>query len=130
MWWLRKPKIIQAPAYESAFEQQISEADQTLDIKHLGAVVNINIIKKEDTLMVEKLKAYRVELEAKKTDLYATNYIPEIEEDVKAYRESLIKASEEHRAKAIAKVDSDIECIDTLIAREEAICEAEPTITN
>ena len=129
MWGTDKPRFISLPPYESAYVYQAPIPERDYDIKHLGAVININIIKKEDTLMVEKLRAYRAELEAKKASIYAEDYIPQIEEDVKLYREALIKASEENRAKAIAKVDSDIDCVDTLITREEEAISAEATIT-
>ena len=129
MFWINKPRFILIPSHMSAFVRQI---DRDPDIKHLGAVVSINIIKKEDTLMVEKLRAYRAELEDKKATIVNADFTQEIEKDVCAYRESLIKTSEENRAKNIAKVDSDIECIDTLIAREETLAESgvtEATIT-
>ena len=116
----------------AAFVHQLSKEELQYynDITHFGAVFNINIIKKEDTLMVEKLMVYRKELEDKKAGLIAADYSTEINEKVLAYRDALIKATEDTRANEIAKVDSDIACINTIIEREQ-INEAnvaEPTV--
>lgn len=69
--------------------------------------------------MLEKLKAYREELELKKASVIAANPAAEIDAEVAAYRESLIKAHAVKRDEAVKKLDSDIECISILIAREE-----------
>lgn len=68
--------------------------------------------------MVEKLKAYLAELFAKKDALIAEDHAAEIEAEVASYRETLVKNVEAKKAEAIAKVDSDIECITNIIARE------------
>ena len=96
----------------------------TLDITHSGAVVNINY-NKEDTLMVEKLKAYLLELEAKKAAIVGKDFTEEINEKTAAFRDALLKETETKRAEDVAKVDSDIACIAGLIEREQASVEAE-----
>ena len=96
----------------------------TLDITHSGAVVNINY-NKEDTLMVEKLKAYLLELEAKKAAIVGKDFTEEINEKTAAFRDALLKETETKRAEDVAKVDSDIACITGLIEREQASVEAE-----
>lgn len=70
--------------------------------------------------MVEKLKVYLAELMAKKDALINEDHTAEIEAEVVAYKETLIKGVEAKKAEAIAKVDSDIECITAIIARETA----------
>lgn len=76
--------------------------------------------------MVEKLKAYRAELEAKKAML--ENSAIDVEAEVAAYREKLITAAEAERAATIAKLISDMNCIDGIIAREEEKGTAEVTV--
>lgn len=98
--------------------------ETTLDITHSGAVFNINK-NKEDTLMVEKLKAYLLELEAKKAAIVGKDFTEEINEKTAAFRDSLLKETEIKRAEDVAKVDSDIACITGLIEREQATAETE-----
>lgn len=69
--------------------------------------------------MVEKLKAYRAELEAKKAEVEAS--VIDVEAEVAAYRESLIAQAEAARKETVAKLASDIDCINGIIAREEAV---------
>lgn len=78
--------------------------------------------------MVEKLKAYRAELEAKKAEVVAS--VINVEPEVEAYRNRLIADAEAKKAAEIAKFDSDINCIDGIIAREEveAAATAEATV--
>ena len=106
------------------FVHQLSEEElkqrELHGITPLGAGFNINLIKKEDTLMVEKLTAYRAELEAKRFLLEGPIDTSEIEVEVAAYREKLIAEAEAKRAAEVTKLNSDIDCINGLIAREEA----------
>lgn len=67
--------------------------------------------------MVEKLKAYRDELIAKKEATLAT--LIDVEAEVEAYRNKLIADAEAKRAAEVAKFESDINCINNIIAREE-----------
>lgn len=67
--------------------------------------------------MVEKLKAYRAELEAKKAEV--VNRAINVEPEVEAYRNKLIADAEAKKAAEIAKFESDIDCVDHIIAREE-----------
>lgn len=106
----------------AAFVHQLSpseaQAHPTFDIIHDGAVFDIKLAKKEDTLMVEKLKAYRAELEAKKEALLAEDVSAEIETKVAEYKAVLEADAAANKEKAIAKVDSDIDCLDKIIAAE------------
>ena len=68
--------------------------------------------------MVEKLEAYKAELEAKKATL--ENTVINVEAEVAEFR---AKREAEEKAKItanIAKVVSDIDCINGLIEREKA----------
>lgn len=73
--------------------------------------------------MVEKLKAYRAELEAKKASIESEDHTAEIEAKVAEYKTTLEKEESERKAALIAKVISDIECINNIIAREESTTE-------
>ena len=94
-------------------------------INRFSAAFNIKLIEKEDTFMVEKLEAYKAELEAKKAAL--ENVVIDVEAEVAEFR---AKREAEEKAKItadIAKVVSDIDCINGLIEREKAAIEA-PTV--
>ena len=72
--------------------------------------------------MVEKLGAYKAELEVKKATL--ENTVINVEAEVAEFR---AKREAEEKAKItadIAKVVSDIDCINGLIEREKAAIEA------
>ena len=106
-----------APA--SAIIHQLTDEElQTYDINRFSAAFNIKLIEKEDTFMVEKLEAYKAELEAKKATL--ENTVIDVEAEVAEFR---AKREAEEKAKItadIAKVVSDIDCINGLIEREKA----------
>ena len=110
-----------APA--SAIIHQLTDEElQTYDINRFSAAFNIKLIEKEDTFMVEKLEAYKAELEAKKATL--ENTVIDVEAEVAEFR---AKREAEEKAKItadIAKVVSDIDCINVLIEREKAAIEA------
>jgi hypothetical protein len=119
---------------DSAFVYQLTDKEMqehSTDIIHYGAVYNIKL-KKEDTLMVEKLEAYRAELEAKKAEALAKDITPIIDEQVAIYRSELEANAKAELDSYVAKVDSDIDCIDAIIAREKATeavaVEAEPEV--
>ena len=107
----------------SAIIHQLTDEElQTYDINRFSAAFNIKLIEKEDTFMVEKLEAYKAELEAKKAAL--ENTVIDVEAEVAEFR---AKREAEEKAKItadIAKVVSDIDCINVLIEREKAAIEA------
>lgn len=114
----------------SAIIHQLTDEElQTYDINRFSAAFNIKLIEKEDTFMVEKLEAYKAELEAKKAAL--ENVVIDVEAEVAEFR---AKREAEEKAKItadIAKVVSDIGCINGLIEREKAAIEASTVeITN
>ena len=117
--------LIVLPTNFAPFVYQLSDEEMkrynTLDIKHIGAVLDIKFCEKEDTLMVEKLKAYLAELEAKKAGIEAEDNTAEIEARTADFKASLEKEYAEKKAAIVAKVISDIECVNNIIAREEAI---------
>lgn len=123
----RQSTIVNTPV--AAFVHQLSEEESRqlniIDIEHIGAVVDIKSVKKEDTLMVEKLKAYRAELEAKKAELAAKPI--NVDAEVEAYRQRLIADVEARKAAELAKYESDINCVTNIIAREEELAAAVPT---
>ena len=65
--------------------------------------------------MIEKLNLYRAELEEKKAAIL--NEVIDVEEEVAAFRRDLEAKKQAKKDADIAKVDSDIECIDGIIAR-------------
>ena len=103
----------------SAIIHQLTDEElQIYGINRFSAAFNIKLIEKEDTFMVEKLEAYKAELEAKKATL--ENTVIDVEAEVAEFR---AKREAEEKAKItadIAKVVSDIDCIDGLIEREKA----------
>lgn len=76
--------------------------------------------------MIEKLKEYRNAFEAKKAELLAMDI--NIEPAVEEYRNKMIAEAEAKKNAEIAKIDSDIDCIDKIIASEEASAVAEPVV--
>ena len=119
-----------APFVHQLSDEEIAQTN--FGIEHIGAVVDIKIKKKEDTLMVEKLKAYLAELEAKKAAVEAEDNAAEIEAKTAEFKANLEKEYAEKKAAIVAKVNSDIECVNNIIVREEAIAETvvvEPSIT-
>lgn len=76
--------------------------------------------------MIEKLKEYRNAFEAKKAELLAIDI--NIEPAVEEYRNKMIAEAEAKKNAEIAKIDSDIDCIDKIIASEEASAVAEPVV--
>jgi hypothetical protein len=81
-------------------------------------VCDINTIDKEDTLMVEKLRTYLAELVAKKEAVEADDKTAEIDAKTAEFRAELIKACENAKVELISKINSDISCIECIIARE------------
>lgn len=77
--------------------------------------------------MLEKLELYRAELEAQKAEL--ENAIIDVEEAVIAYREQLINEAKADRDAKLAKVASDIDCIDNIIERVKKDADAENQTT-
>lgn len=125
MFFKRFPfELLSAPT--SAIIHQLTDEElQIYDINRFSAAFNIKLIEKEDTFMVEKLEAYKAELEAKKATL--ENTVIDVEAEVAEFR---AKREAEEKAKitaGIAKVVSDIDCINVLIEREKAAIEA-PTV--
>lgn len=118
------------PTKFAPFVYQLSDEEMKRynipDISHNGAVLDIKNSKKEVTLMVEKLKAYLAELEVKKAEIEAEDNSVEIEAKTAEFKANLEKEYAEKKAVSVAKVNSDIECITGIIAREEAI--VEPTV--
>lgn len=74
--------------------------------------------------MVEKLKVYLAELEAKKEAVLADDKTAEIDAKTAEFRAGLVKACENAKAELLSKIDSDISCIKGIVARE---LEAETT---
>ena len=106
----------------SAIIHQLTDEElQTYGINRFSAAFNIKLIEKEDTFMVEKLEAYKAELEAKKAAL--ENVVIDVEAEVAEFR---AKREAEEKAKItadITKVASDIDCINNIIEREKAAVE-------
>lgn len=104
-------------------EEELNE-QYVCDINHLKIVFNINK-KKEDSKMVEmieKLEAYRAELEAQKAEVLAKDITIEVEAKVSEYREKCIAEATAEVEATVNKIASDIACINVIIERERA-CE-------
>lgn len=105
-------------------EHHLTESESqrlSTDIPHYGAVLDINKNNyKEDTLMVEKLKAYLEELKVTKENVANESIIEKVEADVVAFRETATQKYELEKETKINKIDSDIECITRIIELEEA----------
>ena len=69
--------------------------------------------------MVEKLQVYRAELETNKSELITKGIdVTSIELEVDRYRAELIDTANKDLNNKVAVIDSDIRCIDGIIARE------------
>ena len=81
--------------------------------------------------MIEKLQAYRAELEQTKLNELAKDPMPEIETKVADFRAQLIAEAADAKNAIVNKIDSDIDCINYLIQREsdKALAAAESTVT-
>ena len=104
--------------YLSSVIYKVTQLPNYNVIRHNGAVFNIKILNKEVSEMVEKLQAYIDELMAKKNEILTKDHSAEIEAEVAAFREDLTKKIVAENEAAVAKIDSDIECINNIIARE------------
>ena len=127
MCFRRLKKVVQK-AWQAAFTRQLSEEEmqdcKTTVIKRDDATLNI-YFNKEDTLMIEKLIAYRTELEEEIAKVQAQDNTAEIEAQVAEYRQGLINDDKAAKEALIAKLNSDVECLNRLIRREqEAATEA------
>ena len=122
MFFKRFPFELFGAPTSAIMHQLTGEELQIYDINRFSAAFNIKLIEKEDTFMVEKLEAYKAELEVKKATL--ENTVINVEAEVAEFR---AKREAEEKAKItadIAKVVSDIDCINGLIEREKAAIEA------
>lgn len=82
--------------------------------------------------MVEKLRTYLAELVAKKEAVEADDKTAEIDARTAEFRAGLVKACENAKVELISKINSDISCIECIIAREieaEAQTEVEAEAT-
>lgn len=79
--------------------------------------------------MIEKLKAYREELLNAKIETEQLDNTAAIDAKVAEYRAELVAEDAQKKAVTIAKINSDIDCIDYLISREEAKQTAEVAVT-
>ena len=108
----------------SSFFQSIINArmqQQQQQNQHDGAVQVVNTEKEEANTMPEfvtKLNVYRDELTKNLEELKNYDATPEIEQEVAAYREELVRVYAATNAAKIQKCESDIECLNTLIERE------------
>lgn len=115
------PNVITPPV---VIEHHLTESESqrlSTDIPHYGAVLDINNnINKEDTLMVEKLKAYLEELRVTKENVVNEPITEKVEAEVASFRETATQKYELEKENKIKKLESDIDCIARLIDLEEA----------
>ena len=108
----------------SAFVHQLTPAEAqryNYDILCDGAAYNIKLNNKEDAYMIEKLFMYLNELEVKRNEVLATDDSAAIEAEVATFRDAVIKRYAVEKDNALAKIDSDIECVKGIIDRETVL---------
>ena len=89
------------------------------NIPQSGAVLDINIQNKEKTNMVEKLQAYLAELAVAAEAVRNRDCSAEIAEKVAAYEAELKAEAAAAKQAELAKLNSDMDCIQKLIQREQ-----------
>lgn len=106
----------------AAFMYQLTPAElQQYDILCDGATYNIKLNNKEDAKMVEKLYMYLNELEVKRNEILTSDDSAAIDAEVAEFRDAVIKRYAVNKDNALAKVDSDIECVKCIIDRETVL---------
>ena len=122
MFFKKYDPILGLSPVSSAFVHQLTQDEmQRLHngIICVSATYNIKLKFKEDTIMVEKLQAYRAELEVKKANLVANGIdTAAIEASVDLYRTQLTEEATKVLNEEITTIESNIRCIDGLISRE------------
>lgn len=68
--------------------------------------------------MVEKLNLYLNELEAKRVEVANEDNTAIINAEIAEATDAILKRHAEEQAVRLAKIDSDIECVKSIIARE------------
>lgn len=107
----------------SAFVYQLTPAEMqqyNYDILCDGAAYNIKLINKEDVIMVEKLHLYLSELEAKRAEVLTSDDSEAINAEIAEATDAILKRYAVAKEAALAKIDSDIDCVMGIIARENA----------
>lgn len=101
------------------FVYQLTQQElHRFDIEHYGAMFSIDLTKKENAIMIEKLQTYRAELVNLKAQKLNEDFSAEIEQKVSEYRAKLQTEYATQLEVLVAKIDNDIDCIDWLIKRE------------
>lgn len=117
----------------AAFVYQLTPAEMqqyNYDILCDGATYNIKLINKEDVIMVEKLHLYLSELEAKRVEVLTSDDSEAINAEIAEATDAILKKYAVAKETTLAKIDSDIDCVMGIIARENAIiAEAVDTVT-
>lgn len=110
-----------APMTYQLTQKELNE-EYICGINHLKIVFNINKNKEDSTMveMIEKLEAYRAELEAQKAEVLAKDIMPEVDAKVSEYREKCIAEATAEVEATVNKIASDIDCINVIIEREKA----------
>ena len=110
-----------APMTYQLTQEELNE-EYICDINHLKIVFNINKNKEDSTMveMIEKLEAYRAELEAQKAEALAKDIMPEVDAKVSEYREKCIAEAKAEIDALVNKITSDIACVNVIIEREKA----------
>lgn len=110
-----------APMTYQLTQEELNE-EYICGINHLKIVLNINKNKEDSTMveMIEKLEAYRAELEAQKAEALAKDIMPEVDAKVSEYREKCIAEANAEIDARVNKITSDIACVNVIIEREKA----------
>lgn len=115
----------------AVFEHRLTKREEERlykDIRHYGAVLDINNEYKEDTIVVDKLRAYLEELRTAHAAILAEDNNTAIEAEVAEFRETVTAKYEADRTAKLLKVESDMNCIEELINRELTTVTTEDTV--
>ena len=115
----------------AVFEHRLTKHEEERlykGIRHYGAVLDINNEYKEDTIVVDKLRAYLEELKAAHAAILAEDNTAAIEAEVAEFKETVVAKYNADKTARLLKVESDINCIEELINRELATVTPEDTV--
>lgn len=79
--------------------------------------------------MIEKLQVYLSELEAKRAEVLASDDSEAINAEIAEATDAILKKYAVAKEAALAKIDSDINCVTGIIAREKAAVATETVDT-
>lgn len=110
-----------AYVYQLTAEEQEKLSTITLNIPGFGAVSYINKLNKEELVMVEKLKVYLAEVEAKVFEINNKDIEVSVKEELAKAEANIREQLATERDFELAKLEHEKEVINKLIEREVAL---------